>query len=113
MPHVPRPVRISVDAPPTVVRETAQRVLGVAPAADGALTGPLPEWADTSARVRLEIRPGDPDATEVVLVIENPTRVPYFEWLLGSLLRVGERRTLRYHASRLAAAAEGRPPPEP
>src|SRR5262245_32764637 len=102
MPHVPRPVRISVDAPPTVVRETAQGVLGVAPEADGALSGPLLEWADTSARVRLEIRPGGTDGTEVALDIDNPTHVPYFEWLLGPLLRLGERRTLRYHAARLA-----------
>jgi predicted MFS family arabinose efflux permease len=113
MPHVPRPVLISVDASPDVVREAAQRVLGVAPDADGALTGPLPDWADTSARLRVEIRRAGTDGTEVALGVENRTHVPYFEWFLGPFLRQGERRTLRYHAARLAAAVEGRPPPEP
>ncbi len=113
MPHVPRPVLISVDAPPNVVREAARRVLGVAPAADGVLTGQLPDWADTSTQLRLAIRRSDTDGTEVELGVENPTHVPYFQWLLGPFLRQGERRTLRYHAARLAAAVEGRPPPEP
>lgn len=113
MPHVPRPVLISVDAPPTVVREAAQRLLGVAPDTDGALTGPLPDWADTSARLRLEIRQAGTDGTEVALSVENPTHVPYFQWFIGTFVRQGERRTLRYHAARLAAAVEGRPPPEP
>jgi MFS family permease len=113
MPHVPRPVRISVDAPLPVVRETAQRVLGVTPEADGALTGPLRDGADTSARLRVEVRGAGTDGSEIALDVENPTHVPYFEWLLGPFLRLGERRTLRYHAARLAAEAEGRPPPEP
>jgi predicted MFS family arabinose efflux permease len=111
MPHVPRPVRISVDASPDVVRDTAQRVLGLAPERDGTLTGQLPEWVDTGARVRLETRAAEAGATEVKLDIENPTRVPYFEWFLGPFLRRGERQTMSYHGARLAAAAEGRPPP--
>jgi MFS family permease len=111
MPHVPRPVRISVDASPEVVREKAQRVLGVTPEADGSLTGPLPDRADTSTRLRLEIRPTDTERAQITLDLENPTHVPYFEWLLGPLLRRGERRTLRYHVARLAADAEGRRPP--
>lgn len=111
MPRVPRPVLVTVDASVDVVRETAQRVLGVTPESDGALTGPLPERADASARLRIEIRPADTAATKVALDIENPTYVPYFDWLLGPLLRQGERRILRHHAARLAAEAEGRPPP--
>src|SRR5919106_2671390 len=113
MPHVPRPVRISVDASVEVVREAAQRLLGVTPEADGALTGPLPDWADTSTCLRLALRPVGTDATEVTLEIENPTHVPYWEWLIGSLLRQGERRTLRYHAARLEAEVNGRPLPKP
>jgi MFS transporter, putative metabolite:H+ symporter len=112
MPHVRRPVRISVDAPLTVVSDAAQRGLGVTPAADGALTGTLTEWADTGARLRVDMRAAGTDGAEVALGVDNPTRVPYFEWLLGPFLRLSERRTLRYHASRLAAEAEGRPPPE-
>jgi predicted MFS family arabinose efflux permease len=113
MPHVPRPARISVDASVEVVRDAAQRLLGVTPEADGALTGPLPDWADTSTRLRLALRPVGTDATEVAFEIENPTRVPYWEWLIGSLLRQGERRTLRYHAARLEAEVDGRPLPKP
>ncbi len=113
MPHVPRPVLISVDAPPTVVREAAERVLGVAPVADGALTGPVPDWADTSTQLRLELRRSGTDGTEVALGVENPTYVPYFQWFLGPFLRQGERRALRYHAARLAASVEDRPAPEP
>jgi MFS family permease len=111
MPHVPRPARISVDAPPEAVRRTAQRALGVAPDADGALNGPLPDWADTSTRLRLDLRPAGANGTEVTFGIENPTHVPYFQWFLGPFLRHGERRTLRQHAAQLAAAVEGRPPP--
>jgi MFS family permease len=113
MPRVPRPVLVTVDASMDVVRETARRLLGATSEADGALTGPLPDSPDTSARLRVDARPAGTDGTEVALAIANPVRVPYFEWLLGPLLRQGERRTLRYHAARLAAAAEGRPPPPP
>jgi predicted MFS family arabinose efflux permease len=114
MPHVRRPELITVEASPTEVQEIAQRVLGFTAEADGALTGPLPNWADTGARQRLETRAVDGQATEVALEIENATRVPYFEWFLAPFLRRGERRTLRYTAARLEAALEGRPaPPEP
>ncbi len=111
MPHVRRPELITVEASPTEVQEIAQRVLGFTAEADGALTGPLPNWADTGARQRLETRAVDGHATEVALEIENATRVPYFEWFLAPFLRRGERRTLRYTAARLEAALEGRPPP--
>jgi predicted MFS family arabinose efflux permease len=113
MPHVPRPVRISVDASPDVVRQKVEGVLGIAPERDGSFTGTLPEWADTGTRLRLEIHPADTNRAEVALDVENSTHVPYFEWLLGPLLRQGERRTLRHQAARLAAEAEGRPPPPP
>jgi predicted MFS family arabinose efflux permease len=114
MPHVRRPELITVEASPTEVQEIAQRVLGFTAEADGALTGPLPNWADTGARQRLETRAVEGHATEVALEIENATRVPYFEWFLAPFLRRGERRTLRYTAARLEAALEGRPaPPEP
>ena len=114
MPHVRRPELITVEASPTEVQEIAQRVLGFTAEADGALTGPLPNWADTGARQRLETRAVDGHATELALEIENATRVPYFEWFLAPFLRRGERRTLRYTAARLEAALEGRPaPPEP
>jgi MFS family permease len=112
MPHVPRPALITVEASPSTVRETAERVLGVTAEADGALVGPLPDWADTSARLRVEVRPADTDASEVALGIDNATHVPYFQWFLGPFLRLGEHRTLRYHAERLAAAVEDRPPPK-
>lgn len=111
MPHVPRPVVLTVGASPAAVQETARRVLGLTADADGALSGPLPDWANTGARQRLETRAAGDDATEVALEIENPTRVPYFEWFLGPFLRRGERRTLRYAGARLEAALEDRPPP--
>ena len=111
MPHVPRPVVLTVGASPAAVQETARRVLGLTADADGALSGPLPDWANTGARQRLETRAAGDGATEVALEIENPTRVPYFEWFLGPFLRRGERRTLRYAGARLEAALEDRPPP--
>jgi predicted MFS family arabinose efflux permease len=111
MPHVPRPELLSVEATPDAVRDAAQRVLGLTPDADGALAGSLPEWADTGTRLHLETHPIDRNTTEVALAIENPTRVPYFDWFLGPFLRRGERQTLRYNAARLAAVIEGRPPP--
>ena len=112
MPHVPRPVIITVEASPAAVREAAQRSLGVSPEADGALSGPLPGWADATAQVRVDVRPAGPDEAAVAFDIENRTHVPYFEWLLGPFLRRGERRALRFQAARLTAEAEGRPPPE-
>jgi MFS family permease len=113
MPHVPRPALITVEASPSTVREAARRVLGVNPEADGALTGPLPDWADTSARLRIRVRPLDADRTEVELDIDDRTHVPYFQWFLGPFLRLGERRKVRELGARLAAEVEGRPPPEP
>src|SRR4029450_12984465 len=112
MPHVPRPDLLSVEATPDTVRDAAQRVPGLTADAGGALTGSLPEWADTGARLRLETDPVDGNRTEVALAIENPTRVPYFGWFLGPFVRRGERQTLRYHAARLEAAIEGRRTPE-
>ena len=113
MPHVPRPEVLSVEASPGAVQEAAQQVLGLTPEPDGVLTGSLPEWADTGTRLRLETRPVDANTTEATFAIENPTRVPYFEWFLGPFLRRGERQTLRHNAARLEAALERRPPPEP
>lgn len=113
MPHVPRPALITVEATPSTVLETARREFGVDAEADSALTGPLPGWADSGVRLRVRARPVDTNRTEVELDIENPTHVPYFQWFLGPFLRLGERRTLRHHADRLAAAVEGRPPPKP
>jgi MFS family permease len=114
MPHVPRPELITVEASPAEVERVALEELGLRRDDDAALTGSLPHWADTGARLRLETRTADGHATEVALEIENATRVPYFEWFLGPFLRRGERRTLRYAAARLEAALEGMaPPPEP
>jgi predicted MFS family arabinose efflux permease len=111
MPHVPRPLLFTVEAPPDAVQETAQRVLGLTPAGDGTLVGQPPNWADTSARLRLEARPAGAESTEVALHIENPTHIPYWEWCLGPFVRRGERHTLQHEGARVAAAIEGRPPP--
>ena len=56
MPHVPRPVLVTVEASPTEVEKVARKVLGLRRGDDGALTGPLPDWTDPNARLRVEIR---------------------------------------------------------
>jgi MFS family permease len=111
MPHVSRPVTVTVEALPGEVEETAQRALGFTPGPDGELVGQPPNWADTSTRLRLEARPAGQTRTEIALDIENPTHVPYFHWFLGPFLRRGERHTMQYEGARLAALVEDRPPP--
>ena len=113
MPHVPRPVIVTVEAPPSVVEEVARETLGLHRDDDGALTGSLPDWTDPNARVRVEIEPEDTGRARVSFVIEGAPHVPYFQWFFGPLLRRSEQRTLQHRADLLAAEIEGRPAPPP
>ena len=113
MPHVRGPVRLTVEAPPTAVEEVVRRTLGLRRGSDGSLTGPLPDWADPNARVRVVIEPEDTDRAQISLDVENEPHVPYFQWFFGPILRRGEHRTLQHRAALVAAEAEGRPPPPP
>ncbi len=113
MPHVPRPVRLSVEASPAEVEEVARGKLGLSRDADGAFTGPLPDWADPGARLRVEIESESSGGARIALDLESTPHVPYFQWFLGPVLRRGETRTLQHRAEVLAAQAEGRPPPPP
>src|SRR6266540_2700585 len=113
MPHVLRPVRFSVEASPAEVEEVARGKLGLSRDADGAFTGPVPDWADPDARLRVEIEPEGSGGARIALDLESAPHVPYFQWFLGPLLRRGETRALQHRAEVLAAEAEGRPPPPP
>ena len=53
MPHVPRPVIVTVEASPAEVEEVAREALGLHRDDDGTLTGSLPDWTDPNARVRV------------------------------------------------------------
>ncbi|HMF82594.1 MAG TPA: MFS transporter [Acidimicrobiia bacterium] len=107
------PVRLTVEAPPTAVEEVVRRTLGLRRGSDGSLTGPLPDWADPNARVRVVIEPEDTDRAQISLNVEDEPHVPYFQWFFGPILRRGEHRTLQHRAALVAAEAEGRPPPPP
>ena len=92
MPHVPRPVIVTVGATPSEVEEVARETLGLHRDDDGALTGSLPDWTDPNARVRVEIEPEDTGRARVSFVIEGAPHVPYFQWFFGPLLRRGNVR---------------------
>ena len=113
MPHVPRPVIVTVEASPTEVEEVARETLGLRREDDGTLTGSLPDWTDPNARVRVEIEPEDTGWARVSMEIEGTPHVPYFQWFFGPLLRRGEQHTLQHRAELLAAEVEGRPKPPP
>jgi MFS family permease len=111
MPHVRRPVRLTVEASPTAVEEVVRQRFGLRREAAGVLTGPLPDWTDPDARVRVEIEPADTDRAQICLAVEGEPHVPYFQWFFGPILRRGEQRTLRHRVELVAAEIEGRPPP--
>src|SRR5438128_2050126 len=114
MPHVPRPLLLRIDAPADAVRAVAERELGLTPGAGGRLTGPLSASPSSDARLLVDVRPREEDhTTEVELSTSDRPRLPYFEWLIGPLMRVAQRRSLRYQAQRLEAAVNGRAPPQP
>src|SRR5919197_842637 len=113
MPHVRRPVRLTVEAPPTAVEEVVQRRFGLQREGAGVLTGPLPDWTDPDARVRVEIEPEDAERAQLSLGVEGEPHVPYFQWFFGPILRRGEHQTLQHRAELMAAEVEGRPPPPP
>ena len=98
MPHVPRPVIVTVGATPSEVEEVARETLGLHRDDDGALTGSLPDWTDPNARVRVEIEPENTGRARVSFELENEPHVPYFQWFFGPLLRRSEQRTLQHRA---------------
>jgi len=111
MPHVSRPVIVTVAASPTEVEKVARKALGLRRGDDGALTGTLLDWTDPNARLRVRIEREDTERTRVSLELEGAPHVPYFQWFFGPLLRRGEHRTLQHRAELLAAEVEGRPKP--
>src|SRR5262245_63993995 len=111
MPHVRRPVRLAVEASPTAVEEVVRQRFGLRREAAGVLTGPLADWTDPDARIRVEIEPDDANRTQIRLQLEGEPHVPYFQWFFGPILRRGEQRTLRHRVELVAAEIEGRPPP--
>jgi hypothetical protein len=113
MPHVSRPVTVTVEASPSEVEKAARNTLGLRRDDDGALTGTLLDWTDPNARLRVEIEPEDTGGTRVSLELEGSPHVPYFQWFFGPLLRRGEHRTMQHRAELLAAEVEGRPKPAP
>jgi MFS family permease len=113
MPHVRRPVRLTVEASPTAVEEVVQRRFGLQRESAGVLTGPLPEWTDPDARVRVEIEPEERDRAQICIGLEGEQHVPYFQWFFGPIVRRTEQRTLQHRAELVAAEVEGRPPPPP
>ena len=113
MPHVHRPVRLTIEASPTAVEEVVQRRFGLRRESAGVLTGPLPDWTDPNARVRVEIEAEERDRAQICLDLEGEQHVPYFQWFFGPLLRRGEQRALQHRAELVAAEVEGRPPPPP
>src|SRR3989442_7714622 len=113
MPHVPRPVVVTVEASPTEVERVARETLGLRRGDDGALTGSLPDWTDPNARVRVEIEPEDTGRARVSFELENEPHGPYFQWFFRPLLRRSEQRTLQHRDELLAADVEGRPAAPP
>jgi MFS family permease len=113
MPHVSRPVVITVEVSTAEVEELAREELGLRRDDDGALTGTLLDWTDPNARLRVEIEPENTGRTRVSLELESAQRLPYFQWFFGPLLRRGEQRTLQHRAELLAAKLDGRTLPPP
>jgi MFS family permease len=113
MPHVPRSVLLTIEAPPAEVEEVAQGQLPLSRDADGVWSGPVPGWTDPDARLRVAIEPVDGGRARVSLDLDSASHVPYFQWFFGPITRRNEGRMLRYQAELLAATAEGRPPPSP
>lgn len=102
----PMPLRheVEVAAPLDEVRAAAQELFGGAE--EFTLRTELRE--DFAVTVQLSERDGH---TVVAVVGEPPEPIPYFQWFIGPMGRRATRQALAHAAARLAAAAEGRPPP--
>lgn len=98
-------------APPDVVRQVALS-LGGRPGPDGALLLEVPFRTGDPHVVALDLSPSG-DGTRVLLTVEPPPRVPYYQWFIGPILRAADRRALRAARARLEAATAGLPEPAP
>ena len=81
-------------------------------ALDDGLTGAVPGTAQGSFRavVGPEI---DGDGTDVELVAENDTKIPFFGWFFALVFRFEIRRALKWAHRALKAAGGGSEAPEP
>jgi MFS family permease len=112
MPHVARPLLLTLDAPLGRVRDAATRLFGLEARADGSLEGPLTDSADAGGRLHIMLR-ADDGTTTVALDLDTAVDVPYFRWFIGPLVRRARRRALAYAAARLRAEVDGTPAPRP
>ncbi len=121
MPQVRRRVLVRLDAPPDRVRAAATRALLLRDSADGQLEGAIAQaTGDATARLVVALQGiepapgmGPPESTEAELVATSEMRVPFFGWLIGSLLRLGIRRALRQAVAAIEADLAGAPAPAP
>lgn len=112
MPHVRRRMLVRIDAPTDAVRDAAREALGVAPGADGVLTGPLFDHDSPGSTLQVHIE-GDPSQSTVRLDGGSSISVPYFGWFIRLVVWLVARRVLDDAATRLRAAVAGDPVPPP
>jgi len=111
MPRVRRRVLVRLDTAPAAARHAAIRVLGVEPAADDTLAGPLFGDVDPVSRLHVDCSP-DGAGTLVRLEAGFALQVPYFGWFVRLLAWFAAPRALRHAAARLRADVTGEFPPE-
>lgn len=99
MPRMERRVTVVIDAPPELVEAAAARA----------------EHVDHHGTVRLECRTAL-RGVQVIVIAENPVRVPFFQWFFGPVFGFELCRRARWAVTALRAAlagAEVPPPPTP
>lgn len=112
MPHVARPLSLTLDAPPERVREAAMRLFALEALHGDRFEGVLSDLPDAGARLKIAIT-ADDGATAVTLELDSSIDVPHFRWFIGPIIKRAQRRALAHAAARLRADVEGAPPPRP
>src|SRR5690349_12337354 len=107
-PAVRRSERIHLAVPPDVARTVVQGALDL----DDTLTGTVPGTAQGSFRATVTPATAG-DGTDVDLVAENDTKIPFFGWFFALVYRFEIRRALKWAQKALHAAIAGSEAPEP
>jgi len=105
---VHRSERIHLAVPEAVARTVVRDALAL----DDTLTGAVPGTSQGTFRVAVTPA-ATGDGTDVELVAENDTKIPFFGWFFSLIFRFEIRRALKWAEKALHAAVDGTEAPAP
>ena len=106
-PVVHRSEQLHLAVPIEVARDSVRDALGL----DDTLTGAIPGTAQGSFRAA--VAPAADGGTDVELVAENDTKIPFFGWFFALVFRFEIRRAMKWARTALHAAVSDSQAPQP